>query len=147
MLSILLIFILYKNIFIIVFLFASIFIYYKNHCQKCKSILYTKVNKVLLNYLGLLITSIIDILFSILSIIQCKCNYNEIIGSLIAYALIITQSGLSLANLIIVQINYNKTKTWENCGNFKGWMKCWLIMNYIGIAFKFCVGINTINDL
>ena len=63
------------------------------------------------------------------------------------WALTIIQSGLSLANIIIVQINYNKTKTWEKCGNFKGWMKSWLIMNYIGMAFKFCMVLKISDDI
>ena len=125
---------------LIVFLFASIFIYYKNHCTKCKSVLYTKVNKVLLNYLGTLIASIIDLIIIILLDIKGKyCSV--IIDYLFAFAIFITHLGLNLANLIIVQINYNKTKTWENCGNFKEWMKCWLILGYIGIVFKFIINI------
>ena len=37
---------------LIYFSFASIFIYYKNHCKQCKSTLYTKINKVLLKNWG-----------------------------------------------------------------------------------------------
>jgi hypothetical protein len=114
------------------FVLATIFIYYKYHSKKCKSLLYTKVNKVLLNYLGLLIIQIINIIISIL--LNIKCEYLRIIGIFIFIVSILIQFGLRLANLIIVQKYYNKTTTWENCGNFHGWMKFWLIINYIGFV-------------
>ena len=128
---------------------SAIFIYYKNHCKKCKSILYTKLSKVLLNYLGTLIVVIIDLINSIL--VFKDFGWNKFFGRLIYAGVSASRIGLGLSNLIIVQKNYNKTTTWENCGNFKGWMKFWLITNYIGFVFssfsRIYVGKYVISDL
>ena len=45
--------------------------------------------------------------------------------------------GIYLASLILTQINYNSSKTWENCGSMKGWIIYGLVTSYIGVIFSF----------
>ena len=41
--------------------------------------------------------------------------------------------GISLSCVLYIQINYNNTTTWENCGSVKGWIIYGLVINYIEV--------------
>ena len=45
--------------------------------------------------------------------------------------------GLELALIIVVQIGYNQSENWENCGNLKIETIVWLVFNYIGLVLSF----------
>jgi uncharacterized protein (DUF983 family) len=127
------------------FIYAFIFVYYKNHCKECKSELYQKINKILLNYLGLIIICFLIIIISIV-IELCK-KIKFFIYIILSFFLVITtilSLYFSISNIVIVQKYYNRTTSWESCGNFKGWMKFWLIINYISIFFNFIDSIHKI---
>ena len=116
-----------------------IFIYYKYNCKQCKAELYTKVNKIISNYLNIFIMLFITILVSIILGLSIKFigYFIKILFSIVITGLGIIILVYSIINIVTVQKYYNKTTTWEDCGYFRGWMITWLISNYFGIAFFF----------
>ena len=63
------------------FSLVIIFLYYKNNCKECKSELYPKINKILLNYLGIFIVRILYIIFIIcITIFKKIRKFCKIIG-------------------------------------------------------------------
>lgn len=124
--------------FIFNFLEAFIFIYYKNNCKQCKAELYEKINKILSFYLAIFIILFIMICIGV-TINLTKRLFLFTSGLeptfyIILIGLLVVMFVLQLINLIYVQKDYSNTKTWEDCGNFEGWMKFWLISNYVEIS-------------
>lgn len=130
------------------FIFFGAFIYYNKNCKSCQATIYTKLNVILRIYIGIIIVNILMIINYILFVLSFVCipECYGFIGFILTFLLSITQFTLSIVDLVIVQKNYNKTNTWYNCGNFKGWILFWLISNYIGtisnifnvLCFCFC---------
>lgn len=119
------------------FAIAIIFIYYKNHCKECKSELYKKIDTILYIYLAIIIIIIILIIFTLLSTLTNKENIKFNWFLLISiFILISIVPILKLTNIIIVQKYYNKTKSWEGCGNFKNWSIVWLVFAYFGFIIN-----------
>ena len=120
------------------FILSRIFIYYKNNCKECKAELYLKVDIILYIYLALLIIVILIILVKILveSIKKDHTNLLVFFGILMVI-LFLANLGLELALIIVVQIGYNQSENWENCGNLKIETIVWLVFNYIGLVLSF----------
>ena len=122
----------------LIILYYFMFLYFKNNYNECKAELYTELDTII---------NICMVLFAILVIVSmmgatikcCEDNCgNTIFGLFFCfyYILMIATSALEITLLIIVQKYYNKTKSWEKCGNFKKWAKIWLIINYISLVLK-----------
>ena len=120
------------------FFYLAVFIYYKNNCKECKAQLYSKLNDIIPLYLIMNITSFLTIINNLFLVLPFKClKYYKCLGLILAIPLLLINVVLSIVNIVMIQKNYNKTKSWENCGNFKGWALSWLILNYFGMAFNF----------
>ena len=61
---------------------------------------------------------------------------NGCICSFIRLIIKISSFGISLSLLIITQIYYNDTTTWESCGSVKGWIIYLLVICYIEVIFN-----------
>ena len=120
-------------IFIIDILLATLFFYYDEHCTRCESKLYTKVKTIIKLYIAILIIKIAYLFFSYMTDL-CKSKAAKIIGYIGTLITSVAIFVLAIIQLVIVQRNYKKTKSWNNCGNFKGWMTFWLIYNYIALV-------------
>ncbi len=130
------------------FIFLGEFIYYNKNCKLCEAIIYTKLNVILRIYIGIIIVNILMLINYLLFVLSFVCipECYGFIAIILTLLLSMTQLILSIIDLVIVQKNYNKTNTWYNCGNFKGWILFWLISNYIGtisnifnvLCFCFC---------
>ena len=125
-------------IFIVDILLATIFFYYDEHSKKCESKLYTKIKTIIKLYIAILIIKIGYLFFSYM-IDLCKSKAAKIIGNIGVLVTSVALLTLAIIQLVIVQRNYKKTKSWNNCGNFKGWMTFWLIYNYIALVIIFIV--------
>jgi len=113
------------------FILSVIFIYYKKKHQECEAKLFNKINLILSIYLAMLIIIILIIIFTIITVFnKDKCLK---IYTVFYYIVCLTLFALELTNLIIVQIHYNKSKNWDDCGKFKTWAIIWLVLNYISI--------------
>ena len=128
-------------------LLSIIFIYYKKNFKECQAVMYEKVNNILYIYLVLLIIYIAVIILGIIyeiAKIQNKKNVMTIIN-ILNIILRVVRRILAIILLIVVQVYYNKSKSWKNCGNFKPWSVFWLVLNYIGlillILYGFCFGL------
>lgn len=120
------------------FSISFIFIYYNNKYKKCKAELYKKNDTIINIYIALLILILILIFFSIiLNFIKEKYFGLSAILGIIIILLSISIIALQLTNLIIVQKNFNKSESWENCGNFENWAIFWLVINYISFTLTF----------
>ena len=123
-------------IFIIDILLATIFFYYNDNCKNCESKIYPKIKTIIKIYIAILVIKIAYIIFSYM-VDLCKSKVAKNIGNIGAFITSIAIFVLGIINLVIVQKNYKKTKSWNNCGNFKGWMLFWLIVNYISLVLGF----------
>ena len=119
-------------LFIIDILLATIFFYYNGNCKNCEAKLYTKVKTVIKIYIAILIIKLVYLFFSYM-IDLTKSKGLKILGFIMVFLTTVATLVLHIVNIVIVQKNYNKTKSWKNCGSFKGWMVFWLIVNYIQI--------------
>jgi hypothetical protein len=61
---------------------------------------------------------------------------NGCICAFIPLIIKISSFGISLTLLIITQIYYNDTTTWENCGSVKGWLIYLLVICYIQVIIN-----------
>ena len=125
-------------IFIIDILLATIFFYYDGNSKRCESKLYTKVKTIIKLYIAILIIKIAYLFFSY-SVDLCKSKTAKMIGLIGTIVTSVSILILAIIQLVIVQRNYKKTKSWNNCGNFRGWMVFWLIYNYIALVIIFIV--------
>ena len=123
-------------IFIVDILLAAVFFYYDENSKRCESKLYTKVKTIIKLYIAILIIKIVYLFFSYMTDL-CKSKAAKMIGLIGTIATSIAIFILAIIQLVIVQRNYKKTKSWNNCGNFKGWMTFWLIYNYIALIIAF----------
>ena len=123
-------------LFIVDILLATIFFYYDEHSKKCEAKLYTKVKTIIKLYIAILIIRIAYLFFSYM-IDLCKSKTAKMIGNIGVIVTSVSLLTLHIIQLVIVQMNYKKTKSWNNCGNFKGWMAFWLIYNYIALVLIF----------
>ena len=69
----------------------------------------------------------------------CLKNY-QYFGLIVSIPLVVISLIFSIIIIVMIQKNYNKTTSWENCGKFKGWALSWLILNYIGIILNIIDG-------
>jgi len=127
-------------LFIVDILLAAIFFYYDGNSKKCESKLYTKIKTIIKLYIAVFVIKIAYLFFSYM-IDLCKSKASKIVGSIGVIVTTVAIVTLAIIMIVIVQRNYNKSKSWNKCGNFRGWMAFWLIYNYIalGIIFLFIV--------
>lgn len=126
---------------IVKFIYLIAFFYYKNYCKKCKAQIYNKLDKILSIYIAIYILDFINIINNVLLLLPFKrLDFYSAFGKTISILLIIIALVLIITFIFIVQKNYNRTTTWENCGYFKGWILSWLIIIYSGNIYNFCKG-------
>ena len=119
-------------------LFTGVYIYYNNDYEECKAELYTKIGKFLPINIGIILLRLIALLFNISIYVPLKClHFCKIIGTMLLLPLSLINFILEIINLIIIQKNYSRSISWENCGNLQGWTFIWLIYNYIFIVINF----------
>ena len=128
------------------FILSIIFIYYKKNFKECQAVMYEKVNNILYIYLVLFIIYLIEVAIGIIYEILKKRKKLNIINLLdnLATLLKVITTLLTIVLLIVVQVYYNKSKSWRDCGNFKPWCIVWLVFNYIGLIsfllYSLCFG-------
>ena len=119
-------------------LFTGVFIYYNNDFKECKAELYTKIGKFLPINIGIILVRLITLLYNIFIYVPIKSlQFCKIIGTLFLMPLFLICFILEIINLVIIQKNYNRSISWDNCGNLKDWTFIWLIYNYIFIVINF----------
>jgi len=128
------------------FILCIIFLYYKKNGKGCQAVMYEKVDNILYIYLVLFIIYLIEVAIGIIYEILKKRKKLNIINLLdnLATLLKVITTLLTIVLLIVVQVYYNKSKSWRDCGNFKPWCIVWLVFNYIGLIsfllYSLCFG-------
>lgn len=105
-------------------LFIFAFIWYKVNRTTCQSTLYEKIQPIII--IGMVWYGL-GLVFRIVS--NCLQSLKQ---SKLAHFISLVISGLFISLTILIQVRYNQSKTWDDCGSLKTWTIVCLVFYWIG---------------